>query len=84
VVTEEHTSSIPKKVGSQSSYLLIQQNQAEMQDMKIVYLRQMLTKSTGSTASFKTHGKSNQVLFINNGAPFDISGAHIPHFQWQV
>jgi hypothetical protein len=81
VVTEEHTSSIPKKVGSQSSYLLIQQNQAEMQDMKIVYLRQMLTKST---APFKTHGKSNQVLFINNGAPFDTSGAHIPHFQWQV
>jgi hypothetical protein len=36
--------------------------------------RQRLTKSTGSTASFKTHGKSNHILLskiINNGAPFD-------------
>jgi hypothetical protein len=38
-------------------------------------------KSTGSTASFEIHGKCNTNLidFIDNGAPFDTSGAHIPH-----
>jgi hypothetical protein len=38
-------------------------------------------KSTGSTASFEIHGKYNTNLidFIDNGAPFDTSGAHIPH-----
>jgi hypothetical protein len=44
-------------------------------------------KSTGSTACFKTHGNCmvNLIVFIDNGAPFDTSGAyiakHIPHSQ---
>jgi hypothetical protein len=49
--------------------------------------RQRLTKSTRITASFKTHGKSYHILlskFMDNGAPFDTSGAHIAHSQWQV
>jgi hypothetical protein len=48
-------------------------------------------KSTGSTASFEIHGKYNTNLidFIDNGAPFDTSGAYIPSVfyllasQWQ-
>jgi hypothetical protein len=42
---------------------------------------QMLTKSTGSTASFKIHGKSNHIL-LTMALHLIRSGTHISLSQW--
>jgi hypothetical protein len=48
--------------------------------------RQLLTKSTGSTASFEVHGKYNtNLIFIDNGAPlntFRYTHTHVSLSQW--